>query len=273
MVVVKEIKVKSVLSKSQIYDVDYSINPYIGCEHACIYCFARHFCRKFDVRDNWGKLVYVKINAPRILKREVKKACRGVVLMSSITDPYQPIERRYEISRRLLEILAKTKLSVIIMTKSNLVTRDIDIIKELSNVEVGVTITTSDENISRLIEPQAPTTSHRIEAISKLTDHEIKTFVFMGPFIPIVSEIGVDSLISELKSIGVSRVVIDTLNIKRTNLVELLKVLEKVLSMREIETLNSLLSDKRLYKVYYWKVRRWMMALSKRYKVAVDFAY
>jgi len=273
MVVIKEVKVKSVLSRSRIYAVDYSINPYIGCEHACVYCFARHMCNKPEVRRNWGKLVYVKINAPRVLKKEVKSGKYGTVLMSSVTDPYQPIERKYEISRRLLEILCKTKLSVIIMTKSDLVTRDVHIIKKLNGAEVGITITTMSEAVSDVIEPEAPPVNRRIKTLSTLTDHGIKTFVFMGPFIPVVSEMGISSLISELSSIGVNRIIVDTLNVKRTNLSELLDKLSSIVSSREINFIHDVLTNRRLYSIYYQRVKGLMGYLSKRYKINVDFAY
>ncbi|GBE06338.1 MAG TPA: radical SAM protein [Nitrospirae bacterium] len=184
---VKEIEVRSVLTKTGIPGKKYCINPYIGCVHACKYCYAT-FMKKFTGHiEPWGSFVDVKINAPERLEKQLKRAERGDIIMSSVTDPYQPVESKYMITRKCLEIIASHGFPVDILTKSPLVLRDIDIISEM-NAEVGITITTDDDSIRRIFEPNAPVISARIEALKTLHKKGIDTYVFIGPCLPMDPE-------------------------------------------------------------------------------------
>ena len=151
MLKVSEIQAKSVLNKSKIFD--YCINPYTGCQINCRYCYARLFIRRYSGHSEaWGEFVDAKINAPSVLKKQLEKAKKGTVWVSSVCDPYQPLESRYGLTRRCLEELAKMQFPVNIQTKSKLVLRDVDLFRELEDVEVGFTITTDNDRVAKLFE-------------------------------------------------------------------------------------------------------------------------
>jgi DNA repair photolyase len=140
--------------------------------------------------EPWGDFVDVKINAPDLLKTEINKKKRGSIWVSGVCDPYQPLEAKYMLTRKCLEILKQYDWPVIIQTRSNLVTRDIDIIKEIKNIEVGFSITTVDDNIRKLFEPDAPSIEERLEALDELHSSGIKTFVMIAPILPGAEHLG-----------------------------------------------------------------------------------
>ena len=204
---IHEINARTILSKSGIPGMDYCVNPYVGCAHACRYCYATFMKRFTGHAEPWGSFVDVKINAPEILRRELKRAKRGNVMLSSVTDPYQPLEAKFKVARKCLEAIALYQFPVDILTKSPLVLRDIDIISELKDAEVGLTITTDDDRIRKIFEPAAPSVPSRIEALKKLHKAGINTYVFIGPILPMNPE----SLAGQLKPY-VNRVLIDRMN-------------------------------------------------------------
>jgi DNA repair photolyase len=202
--IVKEIEAKTILSKSQIYD--YALNAYVGCQHGCVYCYAKFMKRFTGHREPWGAFVDVKINAPELLAREVKKKRKGRVWMSGVCDAYQPLERKYLLTGRCLEILVEQGWPVTIQTKSPLVLRDIAILKRSADAEVGFTITTADEKVRRIFEPGAPPIAKRVEALGILHAEGIQTFVMIAPLLP-----RADGLVDMLKG-KVDHVLIDRYN-------------------------------------------------------------
>jgi len=185
---IREIGVKSILSKSGISGVDYCINPYVGCSHGCRYCYATFMKRYTGHPEPWGSFVDVKINAPEVLGRQVKNAARGNVMISSVTDPYQAIEGRYNLTKKCLEILLRYQFPVGILTKSPLVLRDMDLIKKFKEIEVGITITTDDDRIKGVFEPHSPPIEDRIQTLKTLYGKGIKTYAFIGPLLPMNPE-------------------------------------------------------------------------------------
>jgi DNA repair photolyase len=201
---IQEISVKSVLSKSKVYD--YTVNPYRGCSNACRYCYAVFMKRFTGHQERWGEFVDVKINAPEVLVKEIKRKPIGRVWVSGVCDPYQPAEKNYRLTRKCLEILLVSGWPVTIQTKSPLVLRDIDILKTSENVEVGFSITTAEEKIRRIFEPEAPPINERINALKSLHANRIKTFVMIAPLLP-----GAEKLPHELAG-AVDFVLVDRLN-------------------------------------------------------------
>lgn len=201
---IREIKAKSILSKSQVYD--YALNPYVGCQHGCVYCYAKFMKRFTGHREKWGEFVDVKINAPELLAHEVKRKKVGRVWISGVCDPYQPLEKRYMITKRCLDILVENGWPFTVQTKSPLVLRDIETLKRANNIEVGFTITTADERIRRIFEPGAPPLRERIEALANLHSEKIRTFVMVAPIL-----IGAEGLVNALKG-KVEYVILDRLN-------------------------------------------------------------
>lgn len=186
--IVREIKVKSLLSKSGIPGADYCINPYVGCAHGCRYCYAS-FMKKYTGHvEPWGSFVDVKVNGPEILSKQLKRTHKGNIIISSVTDPYQHLEAKYKLTRQCLEILLQYQFSIDILTKSPLVLRDIDLIKQFKDIEVGITITTDDERIRRIFEPNASPIQERINTLKRLKKHGIQTYAFIGPVLPMNPE-------------------------------------------------------------------------------------
>lgn len=180
--IVKEIRAKNILSKSKVFD--YTINPYIGCEHACTYCYARVMKRFTGHKERWGEFVDVKVNAAELLEKEIKKKRVGKVWISGVCDPYQPLEKRYEMTRKCLKILLEDDWPIVIQTKSHLVLRDVKLLKRFDRAEVGFTVTTADERIRKIFEPYAPSIESRIRALEKLKRANIKTYAMIGPILP-----------------------------------------------------------------------------------------
>ncbi|MDH5268219.1 MAG: radical SAM protein [Candidatus Bathyarchaeota archaeon] len=180
--IVEEVYAKTILSKSKVFD--YTINPYIGCEHGCTYCYARFMKRFTDHKEEWGKFVDVKVNAASLLQREIKKKRPGIVWISGVCDPYQPLEKEYELTKRCLEILLTHGWPVTVQTKSPLVLRDVESLRKFDEVEVGLTITTADENIRKIFEPTSPPVEQRIETLEKLHSAGVKTFAMIAPLLP-----------------------------------------------------------------------------------------
>lgn len=183
MICVTEVEAKSILNKSKIFD--YCLNAYTGCQVNCRYCYARLFMRRYSGHNEpWGAFVDVKVNAPKVLRKQLVRAKRGTVWVSSVCDPYQPLEASFKLTRQCLAELAAKQFPVNIQTKSTLVLRDLDLIEKFETIEVGMTITTDDERLARVFEPGAPPVAARIEALGVIRSRGIRTFAFIGPLLP-----------------------------------------------------------------------------------------
>ncbi len=198
--------VKSILTKTGIPGIDYCINPYTGCSHGCRYCYAT-FMKRFTAHtEAWGRFVDVRINAPEILLRQIKRGNKqGTIIISSVTDPYQPVEKKYKLTRQCLEVLLPYHFSISILTKSPLVLRDIDLFKKFGDIEVGITITTDNEKIRKIFEPNAPPIGARINAIKTLHDNGIKTYAFIGPVLPMNPDVLIEKLSPNVDSVLIDR--------------------------------------------------------------------
>jgi DNA repair photolyase len=202
--IAKEVYVKTILSKSKVSD--YTINPYIGCEHGCTYCYARFMKRFTGHREKWGRFVDVKVNAARLLQHELKKKRSGRVWISGVCDPYQPIEKKYALTRRCLEILSEHGWPITVQTKSPLVKRDLGLLEKFNDVEVGLTITTADDAIRKIFEPKCLPIKDRIEALETLHSAGVKTYAMIAPLLP-----KAETLVTQLSE-KVDYVLIDRMN-------------------------------------------------------------
>jgi len=202
--IIREIYARSILSKSKVYDN--TINTYTGCQHSCTYCYARFMKRTTRHIEPWGEFVDVKINAPELLRKEINKKQRGRVWISGVCDAYQPLEAKYELTRKCLEILVEHDWPMTIQTKSPLVLRDMELLKKAGDIEVGLTITTADDNIRRLFEPNTPPIKERIRALDELHQAGIRTFAMIAPMLPHAGEL------AGLLSGKVDYVLIDRMN-------------------------------------------------------------
>ena len=186
------VKAKTILSKVKYgdtwYGVDYNMNLYRGCSHGCIYCDSRSNCYHIDNFD----IPKGKENALLILENELsKKKDHGVVGIGSMSDTYNPLEKEYEQTRGALKLLSKYNFGVSIDTKSDLILRDLDLLKEINsknNVIIKFTITTPSDELSKIIEPNVCVSSKRFEAIKKLSDNGIFTGIMMNPVLPFITD-------------------------------------------------------------------------------------
>jgi DNA repair photolyase len=184
---------RTIIARNDSPDVGFerSVNPYRGCEHGCIYCFARpsHEYLGFSAGLDFETKIMVKTDAPELLDAELSspKWTPQVVVMSGVTDPYQPVERRLRLTRRCLEVLAKFRNPVGMITKNRLVTRDIDILSELAShcaVAINISVTSLDVNLQRILEPRTSTPAARLDAIAQLSASNIPVGVMVAPIIP-----------------------------------------------------------------------------------------
>ena len=167
---------------------DFTLNPYSGCSFGCTYCYAAFFSRDAEKRDTWGYWVDVKENAIELMDKRRKSLDDKLIYMSSVTDPYQPIERELELTRRLLEIMAERhKPKLVVQTRSPLVARDCDLFQRIEDnggrVQVNMTVTTDDEDIRRTFEPFCPGNHRRLEAIKEVQAASIDTCITMTPLL------------------------------------------------------------------------------------------
>lgn len=222
---INTLQCKSLLTKSRLPEVDYCINPYVGCLHGCVYCYARFMKRFTDHTEKWGEFVDVKINAPEIIDKELsRKPKKGVALLGSVTDAYQLVEKKYKITRAILEILLRYDFPISILTKSDLVTRDTDLLKRFSNCDVGLTITTLDRQVAKDFEPRSSSPHRRLKALEILHSAGIRTYGFIGPILP--SFTNLQSIFAVLKG-KVNFIMAESLNMKCGNWQDIQDILEK----------------------------------------------
>lgn len=214
--IVKEITCKSILTKSGIPDVDYALNPYVGCSHGCVYCYATFMKRFTGHSEEWGTFVDVKVNAAAVLARQLARIGTNNITLGTVTDAYQPLEEEYGITRACLQVLIGYPGPITILTKSALVLRDLDLIRQLEDAEVAFTITTPDDDIARQFEPGASLVSERLDALRALASEGVSTWAFCGPLLPFLSdgEPEIDALFAELSGAGVNYVLVDSLNLR-----------------------------------------------------------
>jgi len=192
--IIRKIKVKSILVKSKLAESTFVINPYVGCEHACCWCYARFMKRFTNHNELWGSFVDVKINAPELLEKQLKsglleKIREDGVFLSSVTDCYQPLEEKYQLTRQLLKILLKHQIPISILTNSILVIRDLDLLKQFREKSVGFTLYTLDDKMARIFQPKADSPTEKLKALKILHDNGIETYVHVGPYLPEITNL------------------------------------------------------------------------------------
>ncbi len=190
-------KPRTAITRNESPDIsfDRSINPYRGCEHGCIYCFARptHSFMGLSAGLDFESKLFAKPDVPKLLERELSRPDYKVraIAIGTNTDPYQPIEKEWRIMRQILEVLQKANHPVAIVTKSAMIMRDIDILADMASkglAKVGISVTTLDRKLARTMEPRASTPPKRLDAIKALTDAGIPTAVMVSPIIPALND-------------------------------------------------------------------------------------
>ncbi|MFP5075972.1 PA0069 family radical SAM protein [Rhizobium sp. YIM 134829] len=204
-------KPRSVITRNDSPDLNFdrSVNPYRGCEHGCIYCFARptHAYVGLSAGLDFETKLFAKPDAARLLERELSKPGYKVrpLALGTNTDPYQPIEKEWRITRQIIEVLKEADHPLMIVTKSALVTRDIDLLAPMAEkglVRVGMSVTTLDRKLARAMEPRCSTPPKRLEAIRALSDAGIPTSVLMSPIIPALNDHEIERVLDSAKAAG-----------------------------------------------------------------------
>jgi DNA repair photolyase len=195
MIVVKEIEVKGILTRTRVPAGDYVLNPYIGCPHKCLYCYAEFMKRFTNHTEKWGDFLDVKRCAKNI---NMARLGDKRIIISSATDAYNPFEKKYRITRELLRQFVNTRTRINILTKSDLVLRDIDLFKQIPNIQVSFSLNTLDDSIRKKLEPFASRIEKRINAVKKLHNEGISTSIFLSPMFPEITDF--KAIIAECKS-------------------------------------------------------------------------
>jgi len=207
---------RTALSKTRLGEFAYVLNPYLGCEFGCVYCYATFMARRHAGGMPWGGFVEAKQNFVEVLEHELGgRDIQGSVLLSSVCDPYQPWERELELTRACLKRLLAAGAAVGVLTKSDLVKRDLDILAAIPEVEVGFTISTLDEGLARRFEPLAPSPRRRLDAAARAVEAGIPVWVFVAPVLPPGGADDVLEVVEAAASVGAGLVRVDSMNRKR----------------------------------------------------------
>ena len=258
----KEIKCKTCMTKSKL--TDYVINPYTGCQHGCKYCYA-DFIRRFqNIKEKWGDFVYAKMNCPELLEKELEKNKPGHIWMSSVTDCYCPLEGKLKLTRKILETILKSKyknkFTIEILTKSALIKRDFDLLKQL-NVEIGCSINNLDGKTARILEPFASSPRLRIDVLKEAKNQGIKVYGFISPVLPGITNL--DELFKELAFC--EYVWVELLNTRKAVLDRLMPVIKENFPDK-IKDFEFAINNP---EEYYKKTKKQIRELEKKYKLKV----
>jgi DNA repair photolyase len=258
---VSAIQCRTALNLSKIPGMDYCLNPYVGCIHGCIYCYAT-FMKRFrnhpvestlsrdPTREEWGSFVDVKINFAEVLRKEVSRKKVGMVAIGTVQDAYQPIEAKYCLTRQSIEILNEHNFPFEVLTKSSLVVRDIDLFKNNKDASVELTITTIDDRVRRIFEPRASSVLSRLQTLLKLLDNNIATTVFFGPVLPYFSDSPTEirKFFALMQKMGVKRILVDKLNYLETKINRIIRAISNPYP-KAIAYYRNIIRDQTVYKI------------------------
>ncbi len=268
---INEIQCRSALNLSKIPGFEYCLNPYIGCSHGCIYCYATFMKRFRNHPEEWGKFVDVKINLPDVLRKEVQKKRISEVGVGTVQDAYQPIEAKYQITRQAIKILIENTFPFEILTKSSLIVRDIDLFKGYHKACVELTLTTLDENIQKIFEPLAASVSARLKALEKLIENRIETNIFFGPVIPYFSDSveHIRKVFTKIQEIGIKRVLVDKLNYLESKIIRIIQAIKDDYP-QAIPYYRNILRDQNSYKI---NLRKRIKEVSAGFNMSVEVLF
>ena len=224
MLEIKNLAAKSILTPSKLPDADYVINPYTGCRFGCTYCYASFMGRYVGKEiGDWGEYVYIKKDAAELLKKDLStlkdKGKDKSIFLSSVTDPYQGLEAKHKLTRACLQVLLDFGFAGLlsILTKSDLVLRDIDLLKKFKYVEVGLTVTSTDDEISKYFEKYAPAASKRLKALKDLNEVGVNTYAFVGPLLPhfVSKPKSLDKIFKAIADTGTKEIYVEHINLSK----------------------------------------------------------
>lgn len=201
---VREVDAKQALTVCRMPGEPWALNPYMGCSHDCAYCYVPDVAHV--ERPRWASYVIVKRNLPTLLSHEVHRRERREVFVSSATDPYQPVEGTHQVTRRCLEVLARADWPAYVLTRNPLVLRDATLLKRFSDLSVGMSVPTLDDEMRRLVEPAAPSIEARLRTLRALADEGLDTFANVCPAYPLSGGVTPRDIATAFREAGVKRV-------------------------------------------------------------------
>jgi len=269
---VREIQCKSAIGKCGFPGGGLAINPYVGCGHSCVYCYARFIKRFTGHTEEWGTFVDARINIAEVLEKQMRspKFKGQRIYINTVTDSYQPIEKKYRLTRKILKVLVNYKNPISILTKSDMVLNDLDLLKQFREIDVNFTITTLNEKWRKFVEPNSPTTKQRLQAMKKLVSEGITVFAMMGPYWPVFTD--VEELFKEFKKVGVSHISTESFNTIGGNWTGVEKVLKKHYPQFLSQIKETLFNKKKFYEFYSDEENK-IKQLSKKYKIPVTIYF
>ncbi len=203
----KEIKVDSIIKKitkkDHLFKGDYTVDLYQNCNFGCIYC-----------DSSYDDTIYVKINAVKVLEKELKHLSKGRIIIGSVNDPYQSYEKKYRITRKVLEIIKKYNFTCHILTKSDIILRDIDLLKKINNCIVTISLISLKDQISNFFEKNVPTIEKRFEVVKLLNNNNIYSGIAFIPFLPYIAETEIPSIFERVKKYDLKYVLYKHLELK-----------------------------------------------------------
>ncbi len=263
---VREIECASAIGKCNFPGGGWAINPYVGCAHNCQYCYARFIKRFTGHTEPWGTFVDARINIAEVLERQLrsKKYHDQQIYLGTVTDPYQPAEEKYRLTRNILETLLHHQNPISILTKSDLVLRDLDLLKRFPHLDVNFTINTFDESWKKLIEPDSPSIQTRLQAIRRLTEEGISVFVMMGPYWPYFTK--PDQMLPRFKELGVKAIFTESFNTTGGNWTGVETVLKQHYP-KLIDEMREIFFNKEKFYEFYSAAEAELQRLSKIHKL------
>jgi len=263
---VQEITCKSAIGKCGFPGGGWAINPYVGCSHNCVYCYARFIKRFTGHLEPWGSFVDARINIAEVLKKQLNspKYKEGQVFIGTVTDPYQPLENKYQLTKQVLEVLLEHQLPVSILTKSDLVLRDLDLLRKFKSIDVNFTISTLDETWKKLTEPASSSVEKRLAAAKQLSESGIKVIAMMGPYWPIFTD--PDELFKKFKEAGISHAYTESFNTTGGNYTEVGEILKQYYPEKQSEMAEILFNKERFDQFYNEEAKK-VAELLKKYQI------
>ena len=269
---VREIECKTAIGKCGFPGGGWAINPYVGCSHGCLYCYAR-FIKKFTGHtEPWGSFVDCRINIAEVLKKQLKseKYKAGPIYIGTVTDPYQPLEEKYRLTQKILEVLKDYPAPVAILTKSALITRDLDLLKKSRNTDVNFTINNLDEKWQSLTEPYSSTAKERLAAAKKLTREGICVSAMMGPYWPYFTD--PEKLFQKFRKAGIKHVFTESFNTTGENFSDVEQILKRHYLNLLPQIAGTLLNPQKFYDFYRGAEKK-VQEVSKRYHLPVTIYF
>lgn len=263
---IREIECKSAIGKCGFPGGGWAINPYVGCGHNCAYCYARFIKRFTKHTEPWGSFVDARVNIVKVLTKQLKnqKYQNGQIYIGTVTDPYQPAEEKYQLTRGALEVLKNHGATVSILTKSDLLLRDLDLLKQFRRIDVNFTINTLDEKWQSLVEPDSPAVKKRLTAARELTAEGIPVIAMMGPYFPVFTD--PEKLFSEFKKAGIKEVFTESFNTTGGNFTEVEEIL-KINYHQLLPKIKEILFNRNNFYDFYLKQEEIVKQVSKKYNL------